>query len=71
MSVLASTGRSAAGSLRCHILPIDFVKSQKRPGGSEMRRWAEFVLRHRKWVVGFWLIVFIAGGALAGKTTTG
>ena len=34
-----------------------------------MRRWGEFVLRHRRWVIGFWLIVLIAGGALAGKTS--
>jgi putative drug exporter of the RND superfamily len=34
-----------------------------------MRRWAEFVLRHRKWVVGFWLVVMVCGGAVAGKTT--
>jgi RND superfamily putative drug exporter len=35
-----------------------------------MRRWAEFVLTHRKWVVLFWLVVMVAGGALAGKTTS-
>ncbi|PZS33852.1 MAG: MMPL family transporter [Pseudonocardiales bacterium] len=35
-----------------------------------MRRWAEFVLRHRKAVVGFWGIVLVAGIALAGKTTS-
>ena len=34
-----------------------------------MRRWAEFVLRHRKAVVAFWGIVLVAGIALAGKTT--
>jgi RND superfamily putative drug exporter len=34
-----------------------------------MRRWAEFVLNHRKWVVLFWLAVMFAGGALAGTTT--
>jgi putative drug exporter of the RND superfamily len=34
-----------------------------------MRRWAEFVLRHRKGVVAFWGIVLVAGIALAGKTT--
>jgi RND superfamily putative drug exporter len=38
-------------------------------GGTSMRRWAEFVLAHRKWVVLFWAVVLIAGGALAGKTT--
>ena len=35
-----------------------------------MRRWAEFVLRHRKAVVGFWGIVLVAGIVLAGKTTS-
>ncbi|MEU6657768.1 MMPL family transporter [Streptomyces sp. NPDC046821] len=34
-----------------------------------MRRWAEFVLRHRKAVVAFWGIVLIAGALLAGHTT--
>ena len=35
-----------------------------------MRRWGEFVLRHRRAVLLFWLVVLIAGGALAGKTTS-
>jgi RND superfamily putative drug exporter len=34
-----------------------------------MRRWAEFVLRHRKAVAAFWGIVFVAGVLLANKTT--
>ncbi|HEU4812176.1 MAG TPA: MMPL family transporter [Nocardioides sp.] len=34
-----------------------------------MRRWAEFVLRHRRWVMVFWLLILIAGGASAGKTS--
>jgi RND superfamily putative drug exporter len=34
-----------------------------------MRRWAEFVLRHRKAVVAFWGLVLIAGIVLAGRTT--
>ncbi|KPI29830.1 MMPL domain protein [Actinobacteria bacterium OK074] len=34
-----------------------------------MRRWAEFVLRHRKAVVGFWGLVLVAGVLLAGRTT--
>lgn len=29
-----------------------------------MERWAEFVLRHRVWVVVFWLVVMAAGGAV-------
>jgi putative drug exporter of the RND superfamily len=36
---------------------------------SDMGRWAEFVLRHRKAVVIFWGIVLVAGIALASKTT--
>jgi putative drug exporter of the RND superfamily len=32
-----------------------------------MRRWAEFVLKHRKWVMGFWLLVIVAGAAASGK----
>jgi RND superfamily putative drug exporter len=35
-----------------------------------MERWAEFVLRHRKWVVIFWLVVMAAGGSVA-TTVTG
>ena len=38
-------------------------------GGFIMRRLAEFVLRHRRAVLLFWLLVLICGGALAGKTT--
>ncbi|MFF4803223.1 MMPL family transporter [Streptomyces sp. NPDC001351] len=34
-----------------------------------MRRWAEFVLRHRKAVVGFWGLVLVAGILLASRTT--
>jgi RND superfamily putative drug exporter len=34
-----------------------------------MRRWAEFVLRHRKAIVIVWGVVLVAGIALASKTT--
>ncbi|MCW2614353.1 MAG: conserved rane protein of unknown function, partial [Frankiales bacterium] len=34
-----------------------------------MVRLAQFVLRHKKWVALFWLVVMIAGGATAGATT--
>ena len=34
-----------------------------------MRRWAEFVLRHRRWVLGFWALVFIVGALAAGKVS--
>ena len=30
-----------------------------------MRRWAEFVLHHRKWIIGVWLLVILGGGMLA------
>ena len=32
-----------------------------------MQRWAEFVLKHRWWVVGFWVVVMVAGGVSAGQ----
>ena len=32
-----------------------------------MRRWAEFVLRHRRWVGVFWLLVLVAGALLLHK----
>src|SRR5437763_1560418 len=28
-----------------------------------------FVLRHRRWIIGFWLIMIIAGGAAAGQVS--
>lgn len=34
-----------------------------------MRRWAEFVLTHRKLVVAFWLAVLVAGGVAAGRVS--
>jgi putative drug exporter of the RND superfamily len=30
-----------------------------------MRRWAEFVLSHRKWVVLFWILVVVLGGSVS------
>jgi RND superfamily putative drug exporter len=35
-----------------------------------MKRLAEFVLSHRKWVIGFWGLVLVVGILLAGKTTS-
>ena len=32
-----------------------------------MRSWGEWVLRHRKWIIGFWFLVILAGGALSQK----
>jgi RND superfamily putative drug exporter len=34
-----------------------------------MTRLAEFVLRHRRWVMVFWLVMFLVGGFAAGRTT--
>ena len=34
-----------------------------------MRGWAEFVLHHRRWVMVFWLVIMVAGGVSAGKTS--
>jgi len=34
-----------------------------------MRRWAEFVLKHRRWVVGLWLLVVVGGGTAAGPVS--
>ena len=30
-----------------------------------MQRWAHFVLRHRRWVIGLWLLVIVVGGAVS------
>src|SRR5690349_9075123 len=37
--------------------------------GGTVKKWADFVLRHRKWVVSVWGLVFVAGVLLAGRTT--
>jgi RND superfamily putative drug exporter len=34
-----------------------------------MRRWAEFILAHRRWVVLFWLVVVVAGATAAGQVS--
>ena len=34
-----------------------------------MRRWAEFVLAHRRWVVLFWLLVVVGGATTAGQVS--
>ncbi|MFD1276843.1 hypothetical protein ACFQ51_48900 [Streptomyces kaempferi] len=32
-----------------------------------MQTLAHFILRHRRWVIGFWLVVLLAGGTAAGR----
>jgi putative drug exporter of the RND superfamily len=34
-----------------------------------MRRWAEFVLAHRRWVALFWLLVVVGGGVASGRVS--
>src|SRR6476659_10111427 len=34
-----------------------------------MRRWAEFVLHHRRWVISLWLLVMVIGAAAAGAVS--
>jgi putative drug exporter of the RND superfamily len=34
-----------------------------------MRRWAEFVLAHRRWVALFWLLVVVGGGVASGEAS--
>jgi RND superfamily putative drug exporter len=34
-----------------------------------VRRWALFVIRHRRLVIGFWLLVIVVGGAAAGSVS--
>jgi RND superfamily putative drug exporter len=34
-----------------------------------MRTWAEFVLRHRRWVMVFWVVMMVAGGVTSGTTS--
>ncbi|MDN5852955.1 MAG: MMPL family transporter [Actinomycetia bacterium] len=34
-----------------------------------MRRWAEFVLTHRRWVVSFWVLVAVAGATVSGAVS--
>ena len=39
----------------------------RRPARVRMTPLTAFVLRHRRWIVGFWLLALVAGGVAAGK----
>ena len=39
------------------------------PEDRTMRRWARFVLTHRRWVVLFWLLVMVGGAVAAGQVS--
>ncbi len=52
--------------LRTVIHPVR-DRAQARNAG--MRRWAAFVLAHRKWVMLFWLLVAVGGATAAGQAS--
>jgi RND superfamily putative drug exporter len=43
--------------------------SQVVEGIDVMRRWAEFVLKHRRWVLLFWLLVVVGGAVASGPVS--
>jgi len=43
------------------------LTGERRPGRGVMTPLTAFVLRHRRLVIGFWLLLLVAGGAAAGK----
>jgi putative drug exporter of the RND superfamily len=43
--------------------------SRVEEGMEGMRRWAEFVLAHRRWVALFWLLVVVGGMAASGEAS--
>ena len=43
------------------------LTGERRPARVMMTPLTAFVLRHRRWIVGFWLLALVAGGAAAGK----
>src|SRR5947209_18784841 len=51
-----------SSSLHCRSHP-------DRRQGVVVRRWAQFVLHHRRLVIVFWLFVIVAGAAAAGKVS--
>ena len=54
-------GRTSLPKLARTVEPNDPMRLEEF-----VRRWAEFVLRHRKWVAGFWGLVFVVGVLAAG-----
>src|SRR2546430_12507520 len=43
------------------------LTGQRRPARVMMTPLTAFVLRHRRWIVGFWLLALVAGGVAAGE----
>ena len=43
------------------------LTGERRPARVMMTPLTAFVLRHRRWIVGFWLLALVAGGVAAGK----
>lgn len=43
------------------------LTGERRPEGGVLTPLTAFVLRHRRWVIGFWLLLLAAGGVAAGK----
>jgi RND superfamily putative drug exporter len=45
------------------------VKDRASAGNAGMRRWAAFVLAHRRWIMLCWLLVVVAGATVAGQVS--
>jgi putative drug exporter of the RND superfamily len=45
------------------------LTGERRPAWVRMTPLTAFVLRHRRWIVGLWLLALVAGGAAAGKVS--
>jgi putative drug exporter of the RND superfamily len=45
------------------------LTGERRPARVMMTPLTGFVLRHRRWIVGFWLLALVAGGVAAGKVS--
>src|SRR6516225_1933219 len=47
--------------------PAGELTGGRRPARGMMTPLTAFVLRHRRWIAGFWLLALVAGGVAAGK----